>query len=299
MLKSPFPYFGNKDPVVEVIWEALGDVSLFVEAFAGSLAALRGRPHPPKQETVNDLDGHICNVWRSLKWAPNEMARWAEWPINELDLRARHQWLIARTPNLVRELESDPDYCDPKAAGWWCWGASCWIGDGWCESYSKKIPNIDGKGSKGVVASGQGNLEEWFTALHLRLKKVKVVCGDWSRVVTPTALRTAGGPRGVLFDPPYTKGNQQYSAGGTGSPLASGVRGWCKEHSLDPGLRIVLCGRGEEHQELEALGWKVVPWSAKGGYALEETKDLRHSEKLWLSPHCLEVGQAQVLDLFD
>jgi DNA adenine methylase len=29
-------------------------------------------------------------------------------------------------------LEGDPDYHDPKIAGWWVWGISCWIGSGFC-----------------------------------------------------------------------------------------------------------------------------------------------------------------------
>jgi hypothetical protein len=28
---------------------------------------------------------------------------------------------------------ADPDYCEPRTAGWWAWGACLWIGSGWCD----------------------------------------------------------------------------------------------------------------------------------------------------------------------
>lgn len=29
-------------------------------------------------------------------------------------------------------MAENPEYFDPKIAGWWVWGACCWIGSGWC-----------------------------------------------------------------------------------------------------------------------------------------------------------------------
>ena len=26
----------------------------------------------------------------------------------------------------------DPEWHDPRAAGYWLWGCACWIGSGWC-----------------------------------------------------------------------------------------------------------------------------------------------------------------------
>ncbi len=40
MLKAPFPWFGGKSRAAELIWSRLGDVSNYVEPFAGSLAVL-------------------------------------------------------------------------------------------------------------------------------------------------------------------------------------------------------------------------------------------------------------------
>jgi len=63
-LYAPFPYWGGKALVAPVIWQHLGDVRHYLEPFAGSLAVLLGRPHRPRVETVNDLDGHLVNVYR-------------------------------------------------------------------------------------------------------------------------------------------------------------------------------------------------------------------------------------------
>lgn len=42
-LQAPFPYFGGKSRIADVIWQRLGDVANYVEPFAGSLAVLLQR----------------------------------------------------------------------------------------------------------------------------------------------------------------------------------------------------------------------------------------------------------------
>jgi len=44
-LRAPFPWFGGKSKVAEVVWRAFGYVPNYVEPFAGSLAVMLGRPH--------------------------------------------------------------------------------------------------------------------------------------------------------------------------------------------------------------------------------------------------------------
>jgi hypothetical protein len=155
-LKAPFPWFGGKRKVAGLVWEAFGaDIANFVEPFCGSLAVLLGRPGGAgKIETANDLDGHLVNFWRSIVFQPDEAARWADWPVSELDLHARHAWLVKQIPGLREKLRADPHYCDPQLAGYWCWGICCWIGGGWCaEPDNHKIVRLDGIG-KGVNAAG-------------------------------------------------------------------------------------------------------------------------------------------------
>jgi site-specific DNA-adenine methylase len=134
-LDAPFPWgFGGKRRVADVVWRAFGNVVNVVEPFFGSGAVLLGRPEPwHGNETVNDIDGLVCNFWRSIQHSPEETAEWAEWPVNECDLHARHSWLLAQiTDDFQSKLEGDPDWHDPKIAGWWVWGICCWIGGEFC-----------------------------------------------------------------------------------------------------------------------------------------------------------------------
>jgi hypothetical protein len=150
-VRAPFPWFGGKRRVADVVWRAFGvDVPNYVEPFAGSLAVLLGRPGGAgKIETVNDLDRYLANFWRAVTADPEAVARHANWPVNEADLHARHQWLVNQAEFRER-MHTDPDFFDAKIAGWWVWGLCQWIGGGWCvEPQNHKHPKLDGIG-KGV-----------------------------------------------------------------------------------------------------------------------------------------------------
>ena len=87
--KAPFPWFGGKTHAAPHIWAALGDCEHYVEPFSGSLAALLLRPHQCNRayysETVNDLDGLLCNAWRAIQLHPDETAEAASRPVSECD----------------------------------------------------------------------------------------------------------------------------------------------------------------------------------------------------------------------
>ncbi len=146
-MKAPFPWFGGKRRVAHLVWPVLGDVSHFVEPFAGSLAILLARPpwHRGHSEVVNDLDAYLSNFWRAIQRDPEAVAEHADWPVNEVDLLARHRWLVSTGRERIEDLEQDPEHFDPKVAGWWVWGLSCWIGGGWCErrEAAKKASVLD------------------------------------------------------------------------------------------------------------------------------------------------------------
>ena len=152
-LKAPFPYFGGKSRVAHLVWGALGDVNSYVEPFGGSLAVLLRRPHPINRgnysETVNDLDHYVVNFWRAVVADPDGVATEASWPVSELDLLARHLWLVrwSQQDGLRDRFAADPAYHDVRAAGWWAWGLSCWIGSGWCSGEGPWIIS-DGKLTK-------------------------------------------------------------------------------------------------------------------------------------------------------
>ena len=162
-LKAPFVWFGGKRRVAAEVWTALGDVDNYVEPFAGSLAVLLGRPHDlldgnRRAETVNDADGFLANFWRALAHDPEAVAMWCDWPVNEVDLFARHLWLVnTGRSRLLEGMESDPDFYDAQVAGWWVWGVNAWIGSGWCSGEGPWIHGDDGIGKRPHLGNaGQG-----------------------------------------------------------------------------------------------------------------------------------------------
>ena len=144
-MKAPFPWFGGKSRVAELVWDRFGDVPNYVEPFFGSGAVLLNRPHTPGTETVNDLDCMVANFWRALKNDPDEVAFHADNPVNEADQHARHLWLCSQA-EFREAMKVDPEFYDTKNAGWWVWGQCIWIGSGWC---SVQLPHL-GDAGKGV-----------------------------------------------------------------------------------------------------------------------------------------------------
>jgi hypothetical protein len=132
VISAPFPWFGGKRKVAGEVWSRFGVVANYVEPFFGSGAVMLGRPEPSGIETINDLDGYVSNFWRAVKHAPIETSEWADWPVSENDLHARHVWLLQQRDTLRQRLEGDPEFYDAKIAGWWVWGIACWIGSGFC-----------------------------------------------------------------------------------------------------------------------------------------------------------------------
>jgi site-specific DNA-adenine methylase len=326
-LKAPFPYFGGKSGATAQVWEALGDVRNYVEAFAGSAAMLLGAPEGKRIETINDFDGFVANFWRSIAADPEGVAHHADWPCNEVDLFSRHSWLVRQTKDLTDKLHSDPAWFDAKIAGWWVWGACNWIGSGWCAGTgpwvhdgetlvdSRKLPHLSagqginrqlphlGNAGQGINRqlphlgnAGQGRrafIMQWFAELHDRMRDVRVACGDWSRVLKDS-VTTRHGLTGVFLDPPYEKGAMDYGAGGMGLGIAKDVQAWCASNGDNPKLRIVICGHAGEHDALLANGWHVRKWKARKGYALSaEAMANSAGETLWCSPHCVAPENAE------
>lgn len=330
-LKAPFPYFGGKSRVADVIWQRLGNVANYVEPFAGSLAVLLQRPHDPKIETVNDLDCYLANFWRATSHEPEQVAHWCDWPVNEADLHARHRWLLGRAEFRER-MHSDPDFYDAKIAGWWVWGISQWIGSGWCaEAYygggnewqqrphlgdagmgvhrpSQQRPHL-GNAGRGVHQpsqqlphlgdAGRGDLYDYFAYLGARLRNVRVACGDWSRVLGDS-VTWRHGVTGIMLDPPYGHDERDSELYGQDHDVAQDVQSWAIENGDNPLLRIVLCGYETEHAGLLAHGWTAHRWKAAGGFGAQGNGSGRSNAKretLWFSPHCIPDKRLTLFDL--
>jgi DNA adenine methylase len=373
-LRAPFPYFGSKYDIALAIWERLGEPANYVEAFAGSLACLLSRPVPGKVETVNDYSGLVTNFWRAVKDSPEEVARYADNPVHELDLHAWHRLLVEMADGLRASLEGDPRFSDAELAGRWAWGASAWLGSGWCDGTTprrrpelsggsgrarnghgvhgsglthQKRPAIGGQGSRphggvgvhrelhrtrphlsnggvGVNATalpflsggaetgvgyGRGvhsrsgrqfdGLVEWMCALADRLRFVRVCCGDFMRVLTPS-VTTSHGITGVVLDPPYDRemrSRRIYEH--EDDSAAPRARAWAIENGQNPLFRIALCGLADEHEMPD--DWVEYSWSSAGGYGNQARGRGRENaslERIWFSPHCLTSAADLQCDLF-
>ena len=318
-LIAPFPWFGGKSRVAAPVWEHFGDVDHYVEPFAGSLAVLLGRPggHTANAETVNDLDNYLCNFWRAVQAEPDAVAHWADWPVNETDLHARHAWLVTQGRERLANLDADPLAYDSQVAGWWLWGICSWIGSGWCsgngpwrvvdgemvndnagQGINRQLPHLGNAGrginrqrphlgdaGQGINRPRQGGIYAYMMALAARLRRVRVCCGDWRRVVTTGAL-SYGATVGVFLDPPYAaETGRDMSLYNHETEVSAAVRAWALANGDNPRYRIALCGYDGEH---DMPGWHVYHWTATASYKSSrgDQNGNRKRERIWFSPHC-------------
>jgi hypothetical protein len=199
--------------------------------------------------------------------------------------------LNGEASTLLENLCRDDEWCHPKLAGYWVWAASCWIANGFCPN---QRPHLCSAGHGIHAQSKQDWIYEWIRELSVRLRRVRVVCGDWSRVCSGK-WQTNEGQAGIFFDPPYsTETGRDANLYSTDSgTVAHDVRRWCIERGSDPKYRIVLAGYRDEHRELLQHGWTMETWKAHGGLAHTGNgrgKENRHREALFFSPHCLFEG---------
>ena len=147
---------------------------------------------------------------------------------------------------------------------------------------SQKLPHLGDQ--------GRGEIYDYFRLLSDRFRRVRVCCGDWSRVCGPTPTVNQG-LTAVFLDPPYSaeagRVSEIYAV--ENLTVAHQVREWCLERGDDPLIRIALCGYEGEHDELEQHGWDVVAWKARGGYARQGRRGEINArrERIWYSPHCI------------
>ena len=179
-LKAPFPYAGGKSRIAAEVWARLGDCPNYVEPFFGSGVVLLARPDAHEWwgriETVNDADGLLANFWRATQQAPADVARWADWPVNECDLHARHSWLVGRKEDVTARLCGDPEWFDAQVAGWWVWGICQWIVSAWCNTNGPWVV-VDGamvnRNEVGEIAEGvRRQRPDLGKALSAELKKL-------------------------------------------------------------------------------------------------------------------------------
>jgi DNA adenine methylase len=311
-LVAPFPWFGCKRVVADEVWSRLGNVTNYVEPFFGSGAVLLARPHQGKTETCNDKDRFVANFWRAARADPEAVAAWIDWPVNEADLTARHLWLLNEGAARIARCDGDPDFYDAQVAGWWCWGACAWIGGGWCSGNgpwwwdgeawaNRQLPHM-GNAGQGVnrklphMGNGRGAVLAWIEALAERLRRVRVACGDWSRVCGPSVTHRHG-LTGVFLDPPYsdTAGRTADIYATDSLTVAHDAREWAIAEGQNPLMRIAFCGYEGEH--VFPSDWTAWAWKAHGGFGSQgDGKGRANSgrERIWFSPHCLAPDQGDM-----
>lgn len=359
--------------MAQLVWDMFGDTDSYCEPFAGSSAIFLARPHPGRAETLNDSSGFIVNVWRAIRADPDTVAALCDDWVCETDLFARHVALVQAGPTLTERLMADPRYFDAELAAWWVWGASSWIGSGWCngdgpwtvedgrvvkragrgvarkmpivsatgsgnlnnsgihsakhrgvrakmprvgadggasDGYSgihsarlrgvaKQMPGVSADASGGYIANGvhgsglRSNLPAYFARLAARLRDVRILCGDWSRVLSPR-ITTAFGVCGVFLDPPYPGTHTAFYEHGDTEPWHA-AQAWAIEHGDDPAYRIVLCGMDDQTMPDT---WRMMRWSRAGGYGSQGNGAGRANasrEVLWFNRWC---GGVNDLPLF-
>jgi hypothetical protein len=167
---------------------------------------------------------------------------------------------------------------------------------------TRQRPSLNGSGStgigilRGVAPDGIADRREWLidylNKFSERLARVRVCCGDWSRVCGPS-VTFRHGLTGVFLDPPYadsaTRTENLYAT--DCEQVAHAVRKWAIEQGENPLMRICLAGYDGEHQM--PATWRVHEWEATGGYGLisddEEAtgRSNKGRERLWFSPACI------------
>jgi hypothetical protein len=304
-LLAPFPYFGGKRLIVDDVWRRLGTPDQYIEPFCGSAAMLLGASKVAPLEVICDGNGFIANFWRATKYQPQEVARWADYPVSHIDLGASHIWLMEQRERIGSALQDIEWPGDAKAAGRWLWGQCCWIGSGWCDwNKPGQVPHTSDAG-RGVQAIGQvphtssaGRGYDslwtssgraawvWLHKLADRLERVRIVHGDWTRCLN----NHFGGERTAVFlDPPYLGYEEPYGAQASG--IDDVVR-WARDNGH---LRIALCGHVEDY---DLSGWEQMPWSrGRLTYGGGDTTD---KECVWFSPPCEKIKRkARQLHLFE
>jgi DNA adenine methylase len=310
--RAPFPWFGGKSRVAADVWARLGDTPNYVEPFFGSGAVLLARPqdHAAKIETVNDLDGFVANFWRAVSRDPAGTAKWADWPIIEADLNARHAYLVGRRESLLRRLEGDPEFYDEQIAGWWVAGVCGWIGSGYC-SGEGPWSVVDGE----LVNRKMPHLGDAGRGINRKMPHL----GDAGRGINRQMPHLGNAGQGINRQMPHLgdagRGIEDWFAA-----LAARLRrvrvcngGWERvlsesvtiRHGMTGNslLRIALCGyEGEGHDALLEHGWTAHAWKTAGGYGGGRggTGDAnRHKERIYFSPACIDLSEPDLFADFD
>ena len=162
-----------------------------------------------------------------------------------------------------------------------------------------------GNAGRGITRrSLDGGLLVYLTGLAERMARVRVACGDWTRVCGPSVTIKHAGITGVYLDPPYRVGGRDANVYGSHDDVEvfDKVMVWAIANGTHKRMRIAVSGYGDEDvmTAFAEAGWSALRWKAAkgfGGQREDGSNTNQHREVVWFSPHCLQP-EAQELPMF-
>ena len=291
-MRQLFPYIGGKYAITPEINRRFGAVDARIDAFTGSSSWILAS-EPVKCEIVNDLDGHVVNYLRAVKYAPEEVARHLNFPRAELELIAYHHYARDKLPELVSRLGGDPDYYDSVLAARWAYvmayklDPSLLKPGGWLARDGRLIYERGAGRIRGSLTTShrllarlvrERRVSEYVAALAERLRNVQVFWNDFEVVVGKTKHL---GVVGILLDPPYPRHLRDFDYDADSADVWQRAARWAVANGDNPRLRIAVCGYNDaESDALFPDSWARFVWRRSG---LGQNKE---KECIWFSPHC-------------
>jgi len=195
MAQAVLRYPGSKWGIANWIISFFPEHHTYLEPYFGSGAVLFNKK-PSAIETVNDLDGDVCNLFRCIKEDSNRLAR-----------------LVYMTPYARSEydkaFETDEDEPDPfcKASKFLI---KCWQGHGFRTNGCKVGWKNDVQGREAMYAVRNWyRLPDWILGVTDRLKQVQIENRPALEVIKRHKYHSVL----IYADPPYllnTKTTKQY-----------------------------------------------------------------------------------------
>jgi DNA adenine methylase len=177
-MRSLFPYIGGKHRIAGQLIKLFPEHTCYVEVFAGAANVLLAKP-PSKVEALNDVNGDIVNIFRIIRWHPDEL-------IKELGL-------LRHSRKEFFDYHDQPGLTDvQRAARHWYLLKTTFGGTGPAGHRNFSF----GCCRKAMI---QNDFAEIIEQVHERLNGVYIETGDFEKVI-----KRYDRPATFFFcDPPY------------------------------------------------------------------------------------------------